>query len=511
MRASKKPIVIGLFVPLVLPVGTAQAADTAKQLDTIVVTASGREQPIQDVQASVEVIKQEQILRFPGSSVTEVLRQAAGVDARSSGANSSVSIRGFLPNATLILYDGLRRTDKYGVSNLNNFPPEDVERIEIIRGPMSALYGADAAGGVINVITKRPDRNAPSTVRGLAGIATTGQRDTFIGGASLNFGTGPIDHRIGVDLRKQEQLKYDESSLNADLSGVDHTALTYSGAFNPASGHALRWTLESQRQDDEADSSFLRTTPRPPRVVPFQRYEDEDRYFGSIAYVGAIGPGTLDVKLAYGETDAETNRSFPVTPKETTDYRKTQTSAIYHLDLGAHAASIGGGWEQDKVDVSVNSVAADRDNLFLLAQDQWRITPNWNLLAGVRYDDFSDFGSTVNPRASLSWDLAPVSLRVGYGTAFRAPTVLEQYSRFTRQRFIILGNPNLQPEESSTWEAAALLALPRGQLEAGVYRSEVTDLIETVQPGTTINGLIVSRYQNRSKATLQGVELIGKL
>ncbi len=131
----------------------------ATALQPVVVTATSREQPIQDVQATVEVIGADALRGFAGTTVTEALQYASGVDARPNGTNTFVAIRGFIANAgnpVLVLVDGLRRTAKYGTTNLNMIQLEDIDRVEIVRGPMSALYGADAAGGVINVITKAP-------------------------------------------------------------------------------------------------------------------------------------------------------------------------------------------------------------------------------------------------------------------------------------------------------------------------------------------------------------------
>ncbi|MEQ1729248.1 MAG: TonB-dependent receptor plug domain-containing protein, partial [Vicinamibacterales bacterium] len=135
-----------LDLPLALDVGRTESV--------VMVTASTRPQEVRDVQASAQVVTSEDLRAYAGNSVTEGLKLAAGVDARSSGANSSISIRGFTASggsSVLVLADGLRRTGKYGSTNLNLFELEDVDRVEVIRGPMSALYGADATGGVVNV------------------------------------------------------------------------------------------------------------------------------------------------------------------------------------------------------------------------------------------------------------------------------------------------------------------------------------------------------------------------
>ena len=198
------------------------------------VTASTRPQEVRYVQASAQVVTSEDLRAYAGNSVTEGLKLVAGVDARSSGANSSISIRGFTASggsSVLVLADGLRRTAKYGSTNLNLFELEDVDRVEVIRGPMSALYGADATGGVVNVISRpirRGDRPTGS-VRMQAGGMTDGQRATFVEGASLEFGTGAAGHRVSIEQRNRDLFRFDEATPTADLSKVNETFIGYQG------------------------------------------------------------------------------------------------------------------------------------------------------------------------------------------------------------------------------------------------------------------------------------------
>ena len=128
-------------VLMAIAVSFPVAAAETEKLDTIVVssTSLGQEKKIEDVQATVEVLDQKTIQSLSGRSVSQVLNEAAGVTVKDSGSTSSVYMRGFSDDHTLILVGGLRRTGKYGSSDLNSIQLEDIERIEVIRGPMSAL------------------------------------------------------------------------------------------------------------------------------------------------------------------------------------------------------------------------------------------------------------------------------------------------------------------------------------------------------------------------------------
>jgi outer membrane receptor for ferrienterochelin and colicins len=489
---------------------SALAQDTeelASRMDTIVVTAGRREQPISDVQASVEVISSDEIQTFTGASVTEVLRQSVGVDARTSGANSTIAVRGQIPNAgsaVLFLFDGLPRTGKFGNVNLNNFPVEDVERIEIIRGPMSALYGANASGGVINVITKAAGEGAPLSVRVLGGttLSDAGEgRETVSIGASANFSTGEVGHRVSLDWRKAKPYRFDDTVGVDDLSGIDHLSLTYSGAANTGETGRLRWTVEAYAQDDRSDG---RTTTG----TAFERFEQEDRYYGSLGYDVDLGPGSLALEASYGFSDGKVNRSFPG-PDETTEYTQSLVQGRYFLPLGSHNLLFGAGAQTDEIDVSILTEVGEETNLFAFVQDEWDISDRIKLIAGLRVDDFDAFGSQVVPRLSIGSRGNGFTWRAGYGEAFRAPSVLEQYSRFTRGRFLITGSPDIEPEESKTWEAAIGWRGTKGNVELVYHDTEITNLIQAAPNGQVSGGLLVFAYQNIQEADISGVELAG--
>jgi len=494
----------------------AQSSPSPTRVDTLFVTATSRDQPLQDVQASVQVITAQDLEAYQGTSVTEALKLAVGVDARANGANSTVAIRGFISGAgspVLLLVDGLRRTAKYGTTNLNLIALEDVERVEIVRGPMSALYGADATGGVINVITKSPGATPGlgGTARATYGRTTDGQRDTVIAAATARFGGDGHGHRMSVETRQRDLFRYDKSTVTADLGEIDEVFASYEGRWDPAPGHRLRGILEYTDQTDTSPGLLAAAPPSRPTPVPFEGHEKERRKFGSLRYEAKLGQGELDLEAAVGESDASTTRSYPAI--ETTDYRQRQLLARYTIEWGAHALVAGIGSTRDDVDVSINSSKAARTNDYALAQDEWRIAPDWNLLVGVRQDKFTDFDSVTTPRVSVRHTLGPWGLRAGYGSAYRAPSVLEQYSRFTRGRFVILGNPDLRPEENKTWEAAASFNASGMSGEAVYFSSRVTDLVQTVsspaQPGDPAGVTTRSVYTNVAKADINGVELRG--
>ena len=487
---------------------TQVAVASYDDLPTVVITASNREQPIADVQATVQVITAKDLSTYAGTSVGEALKMASGVDARPNGSSAFVAVRGFVSNAgspVLLLVDGLRRTGKYGSAGLNLIALESVERIEVVRGPMSALYGADATGGVINIITKAPRTEGAigGSAYATVGRLEDGQRSTSILGATLAFGTGTTGHRITLEKRNKGEFRYLSSSVLADLNNIDEPYFNYDGVAYLAPGHQLRWALEAVNQNDIGPGVTA-------AKVAFTAYEQERRSNLSLRYSGEVGPGLLAVDVARGNAHAATTRSYPTI--ETTDYTQTQFNTRFTVDSPGNSLVVGAGVTQDDLNVSIVPTFAQTRNAHVMLQDEWRISKEWKLLAGVRRDNFSTFGSSTTPRASLGFNPdGPWSFRVGYGEAFRAPAALEQYSRFIRGRFLILGNPAIQPEANKTWELAS--AFRTANLTAGwtLFSSDVTNLIQSVQSpavaGDPSGVSLRSTYSNIGRARLQGSEL----
>ena len=479
------------------------AAPEVQKAGSIMVTATQLEQAVEDVQASVEVIEREQIEQFGGNNPTEILKYAAGIDAHSSGSSSRVHIRGFDTKQVLLLVDGQRRTTKYGSANINLTALEDIERIEIVRGPMSSLYGSDALGGVVNIITREPGSDPATRLRMTLGTDRSGQRDTINMGASHETGSTNRGHLASVEMRMRQPYRHDESSVATDYNRLRHTFFNYRGQTAVGEESRLRWDLELVDQNDQGTRVARNGTA-------YESVEEERRVFVGGKFTSWLGGGELASRLSISHSDGESKRDVATT--ESTKYSRAQFDGVYLLPVGvAHLLSLGGGWQHDNLDVSTFGERAKRDNFFGLLQDQWEISRDWHLVGGLRYDHYSDFGNTVNPRVTLAWTPGPWQLRAGYGSAYRAPAGTEQYISIVRGTFLIRGNPDLEPEKSRTMEGAVRYSGERGHGEVVVHRSVVRGLINSVRTGQTERALGVVTYGNVDRALLEGVEISGRL
>lgn len=487
--------VLATLMPLCVSL-PAVAEDPGHQ---IMVTASRTEQTVEDVNASVQVIDAEQLEAYSGRSLSEVLQFATGTVVRDLGSSSSISIRGFDYGHTLLLVDGLRRTEKYAGSNINNISLENVERIEIVRGPMSALYGSEALGGVINIITRKPTGEPRASVKTSIGQAEGGQRESFLLHGTAEWGSEQFGNRVGVELKRRRPFREDETSPVTDLNKEQRTFLTYEGTLNLNESDQLSLTAEYLEQDDTGlafGTSY------------YERIEEEERYFLALKYSGLVGEGVLDILAGYGSSDARVNRG--TTLDETTQFDQQQIEADYAIQLTPrHMLNAGIGYRLDDVEISTLSRRVERKVHDLFLQDQWDITDSVNLTLGGRYDRYSDFGSTFNPRFMLSWRPRAWTLRVGYGEGFKAPTLLNLYmTDMVRGPYVIRGNPNLQPEESRTFEAGIAYAFERGRLELSLHDSKIDNLIDAELTGNNIGWRSEMLYGNVAKAEIKGAEAV---
>lgn len=492
--------------------GTGALAEEA-QLKDVFVTAARTEQSLDAVNASVQVVSAEQIKTFSGRSLTEVLQYTTGALVRDGGSSSSFSLRGQDADKTLILVDGLRRTEKYAGSNLNNIQLEDVERIEIVRGPMSALYGSDALGGVVNIITRAPRSAIGAGLRLMVGQTGDNQRDTVILGGHGNWGDEQIGHRISFEAKRRDSYRMPASdSRITDLNNEDRNFLAYRGDLKSELGK-FNWNVELARQDD--DGVGLGRTGS-----TYKKIEKEDRDFAQVGYRGRIGPGDLSVSAGYGKSDASVNRGTAT--NETTLFKQTQLDSQYSFAPGKdHLLVAGYAYRRDDVDISTNSRRAERDTNALFAQDSWFFLPDADLTLGLRRDEYSDFGGKTTPRLALAWRPGPWTFRGGMGQGFKAPSLLNLYmTSIIRGRYDLRGNPDLQPEKSTSAELASAYQFEHGQVELVAHHTKVTDLIVSTPTGergpgcgttpTADTSCQIQEYRNVGKATIAGIELSGK-
>ena len=476
-----------------LAIISAQAEEIKLDTITVSTTSFGKEQAITDVQASVQVLDKKTIESVSGRSVAQVINEAVGLNVKDGGGSTKISMRGFSSDHTLILVDGLRRTGKYGSSDVGGVALEDIERIEIVRGPMSALYGADAVGGVVNIITKDASDKTGAKVSIIGGMAQNHDRKTGIVRATVNVGGEKISHVISAEAKERGDYREDANSVDTDLREESHKFLSYANTMK-FGDDKLRTRLEFVNQDDTGVNEDR-------SGAPIGTFEKEKRYQFSGIY-NHIGENYIvDTNFGYGYSDTDVNRGAG---SETTEYSQVELNSylsIFSSDDDI-VNIIGVGAKHEDIEVSMYTKKAYRTNFNALYQNEWTINENLSTVVGIRYDDYSDFGSTTNPRVSAKYSLNNIYFRAGYGESFKAPSFTNMYGSFTRGRTLISGSPDLDPETSKTYEAALGYTSNAFTLDLVHHRTKFDNLINSY----AVDAKNTS-YRNIDKATINGTEL----
>ena len=468
------------------PALAAAGAEDSRELAEVVVTASRIAEPIDQSLSSVTVIRREDIQRAQARTVEELLAGVEGVSVAGGGGLGKVAavfLRGAESDHTLWLVDGVRiGSVTAGLPTVWELPVDSIERIEIVRGPRSSLYGADAIGGVVQVFTRRGRDAAPSL------RLTGGSHGTLQGGAALGFG----GERAWVDLQA--------SHLETD--GIDACR----GLPFPPGGGCF--TSEPDRDPYRNSSVNLRTglqlTPTLDAQAFVQRTEGRASYDGSfvnqsetvnqvagLEFVGAPGD-RWHSRLSVGRS-WDDNESFrDGQSRSVFDSRRDTLTWQNDLDLGARGTLVLGlDWLQDRVASSTRYTEDSRWNRALFAQYGSALGGHeWSLSA--RLDDNQQFGS--NATGSLAWGHAlgnGVRAYASVGTAFKAPSFNDLY-------FPGFSNPRLDPERSTAYELGLKGTRDWGRFTLAAFRSDVDDLI-AFDSATFLP-------QNIQRARLGGVE-----
>ncbi|NTV26055.1 MAG: TonB-dependent receptor [Chlorobiaceae bacterium] len=533
----------------------AEASPATWQTDEVVVTATRTPNPVSKLPMAVEVITRQQIEESGAMNLSDVLEEAQGVNALepTNGRLGVASLRGLDSRLTLVLVDGIRLTQGFqGYSDLREIPAGIIDRVEIVRGAGSALYGSDAVGGVINVITRQPTRDLQGGLAASGGMSRLGQAGTVATDGWLSGTTGRLGYSVAGSYYDRDRYDRDHSDLMTDgddrVIGSGSVALTY--ALKPG----VKLSGGFIYADNQLDGIRTQTSG------DFDRSVNSDRligYFGAEISTGSESSLTLRAsRTTYDwSSDMDNVNALPYvtatvasgirTTTETTTTTRTKVSqdadqfeARWTGKLnGAHLLTLGAEYRtEDREDESLtltrkvvtrtnattgvrtsgpttttttdaSSISHDVHNLGLFAQDEIRVLEPLSVIAGIRYDDHSDFGSRFSPKiAALLRIDDHLKLRASYGEGFRAPSLYELYTGSLQTRkSIILANADLEAETSKTYELGADLSL--GRFTAGVtaFRNEVKNLISQVLV-TTVTTPWTYRFDNLSEAMSRGIE-----
>ena len=517
---------------LSMTMATAQAQTAVTELgsESYVSIATGRTQPLNVAPAVATVITAEDLDSVGATTLDDAMRLVPGVVDlfRFQGDQymfDGIRSRSDFNPEVLILVDGVPQTD-FVVGDQRKFiaqvPLQSIARIEVMRGPGSALYGADALAGVINIITK-----TPAEVDGSEARLRVGAYQTAEGRALIKHHLGSLTGLFSAQVRTTDGYEqtitrdaqtpldalfgthashapgpaatdYRDYNLLYDLTGANWRARLRAAGHEAGLGAGFIQALDpyGKAAADQygADYTYAKRDIAPNldlRVdADFFNYKiwlHDAQFYPAGAFGGAFPNGVLD-EPAYSERHARSEISGDYAGFNDQDVRLgvgTEFAQAYDIEETRNYAlspagvpvPLGGavelGPDQRFIDPHVRRL------YYGFAQDEWLIARDWTLTAGLRDDNYSDFGNTVNPRLALVWDTRPdLTTKLLYGTGYRAPTVVELYARNNPST---LGNPNLAPVKIKTYQLAFDYRPPGSLRTAGsLFYHDIRDDIEYV-------------------------------
>ncbi len=520
--------------------------------------ATGNPQALRRAPAVASVITAEEIAAMGATDLDEVLETVAGMHvARSASSYTPLYvIRGIYSQhtpQTLMLQNGIPTTTLYlgGKGQIwGGLPLDNIARIEVIRGPGSALYGADAYAGVINIITKTA-ADTPGTQSGVRG-GSFNTKDAWVQHGSrqgavdvaayLRVGstdgfkqTITADAQTARDTRSGTRASLAPGQVNTGHDAVDGNLDLAYDKWRLRTGYKLRDNMgtgagiasaldpvgKSKSERITADISWL--SPQVSQDWGMGLTSSYLEYNDTVPTPYTLYPSGIQFPTGTfpnGMIGAPEKREQNIRLSAFSTYQGFSDHSLRfglgHDDLNLYAireyknftfsaagVPVPTGAVIDFTNTAPFMLPQRRKVDYLYAQDEWGFAKDWTLTAGVRHDNYSDFGTTTNPRLALVWDATlDLTAKLLYGNAFRAPSFQESYSI---NNPVSRGNPNLRPETNQTLEAAFSWQARRDtQLNLNFFRYEMKDIIRLApNPAPAVGGT----YQNIGNQHGNGMEL----
>lgn len=571
-KELSKLVLTTLLTGSVLWGGTAFAAEENLQefsLDTMVVTATRTAMTVKETPSTVEIVDNKKLEQTQAKTLHDALKGALGVNVFNDfQGRSNVSIRGSESRHVLIMVDGKRLGGEAAYNSANAWDVdrirmEDVERVEIIRGPAGALYGSDAMGGVINVITKTPDKTT-ADINYEYGWYEDGKGAGYKGNLYLQGAEGNYSYKINAGLNKNRPYLDPKGSGDSMNFYGKQQPLSLNVGYKFDNGNELSVDFSKIKEDNQK-STTSRTVMMPGKVWQDKVqtiYNDNKRTDYAITYKGSddkqdwmfrayksvfdknyknqnntrmtnlLRPGGIgDWKLQDPKHDTVKRTLSVIEGKDTfnlSDKNKLTAGFEYRKDqsegtrLKKPNTSLADGNAHDAYDkAAINYLAA-------YVQDEFRPDDKWLIIPSVRFDHSDQFSNKVTSNLAATYNAADdVRIKAVVGQGYKTPTVNDLYIFWEmyaanpggKGQFYV-GNPDLKPEKSLSYELSVEKDWgDRSTVHLGLFRNEVKDLISTYWTGKLtdddpdlypgVKGDMIMAYENIPEATLQGVELYG--
>ena len=449
----------------------AAFAEQPLELEKTVVSASGFEQSVKDAPAAISVISAQELKKRSYTDVTDALKNVAGVQIIGGGVEQSISIRGMTAGYTLFLIDGrpVQGNDAFGIRGaqagtpINFLPPiEAIERIEVIRGPASALYGSDAMGGVVNIITKKVGKDIRGSITSEYTVADSKNEvnnNTFQTSAYIDLPLVPevLALQLTGSMHDQQESDFVGKS-DSSASDPDYEKRTIGGKLtwnvDEANELTLGYTDAKQERTSNPGKSLAETGTKS------YRESVKENFF--IAHEGRYDNLQTSSYINYDTSENTTSLRASTGKGITYDVLTVNTQGTYFFDN--HTLTAGVTYKDENLeDGSSNGlkkpivtdpdavVKMQRKQYSLFAEDAWALTDDFTLTLSGRYDDNEAFESQFSPKVYGVYHINDnFTLKGGVTSGFKVPDLRNAASDYGMSSMggTVIGNPDLKPEKS---------------------------------------------------------------
>lgn len=472
----------------------AVVTQAVSEADTVVVSATRIPQAVKDVGVSVSVVPRERLEELNAQNVGEALAEVTDARVNSygaMGADTEITLRGSSANQVLVMVDGRSvNLPSQGKADLSLYPIDQVERIEIIRGPGSVLYGAGALAGVVNIVTRNPPEKFQTDLSASYGTKNTRLLQLDHGGR-----LGPLGYLITASQNASDGWR--------DNSACDGYHLSGKLDYDPTQESRLVLNSGYSRQNKGVPGSTSWPTPNA------KQYDEQ--YWFDLTHTYEFETNICLTSKAFLNQYWQDYKEPDSLIDDISRNQKAGVDIQQTLPLGERQLLLGGIYLENNYanieDADGASLIGGNRDLFLGAgflQDEITLLEQLIVTPGVRCDIQSKWGAELSPKVSGLYKIIEgTSLKASVGRGFRAPTINELYWRDSYTE----GNPDLKPEESVSYDAGIQQRLwEQNTIGIAVFQSYVKNLIAWFDDGTG-----VYRAQNVNDARLQGLEAELKL
>jgi len=529
-----------LFLVFIFLSGQINAQDSASekkiiQLEKTVITATRTEKNILEVPIRTEVVTEEEIKKNRAKNLKEALEYIPGLFFTESHGKKGqvVSIQGFNSDRILVLVNGERQTTPTGSSiDLTQIKTTDIDRIEIVKGASSALYGSEAMGGVINVITKTPPQGTHlklgTNVGSYLSASDSHPPDIFHLYEDFSINKNIWNLKVTSDFKNDKGFDFEPADVDTDGDKLETINISTKIGITPKASWdtslALHYFLENKKR------LYTGNVPGIGNIIN-QYLEDAERAKASWAYCYTFNNDSQFKSNMYYENFSDISIEDIVLSPQTEQKRIAEINLMgsefqFDLPLGENqkytfgTSILLGEMNQNIYKEGITTTSTTKeipkgsktDNYSFYFQPDIKLKPWCEVVPGIRYQYDSDFGSFVAPKLNIS--LMPTDkliIRFGYGLGYRVPNLKERYYFFDHSAigYQVMGNKDLQPEQAQNFQLGFDYKInEKFRINLNLFFNFIKNLIDTEidLEQSEIKGLQLFTYKNISRAETNGFE-----